>query len=165
MHSLSQPKFIRAYIILTVAMLSLVACQSNSPSEIVPTVEQATPSPAATAEPTPTIEIVAVPTRMVSLANGVFTYNDGCFKIGEDQSNGGLLLVWSLDQYSIDLKQDKVVFTDHTVYGTSGEWEFGSTVSSGGGGTSRAFISNFPYHPIPDTCTGSLWLIGSPTSH
>jgi hypothetical protein len=108
-------------------------------------------------------EVQPVFTRMAAQLQGTVTYEDGCMKINADAPNGGNTLVWPLDQYSVEIKSDRVVFEDLTPSDTSGEWIFGTHIMIGGGesGIGPPHITpDFPHLPIPDHCTGKLWIIG-----
>lgn len=104
-----------------------------------------------------------VATRLAALLQGTVTYEDGCMNVNSDSPDRAHTLVWPLDQYSIEIKSDRVIFEDQTTYGTSGEWIFGSKISISGGemyGNPSTFEPNFPHQPIPDYCTRKLWVIG-----
>ena len=147
-------------LVAVVGIIGPITALTAACSAIVP-IEFPEPDHQEFFEPSPTAVVEIFPTRMLAYASGTLTYGDGCMYLNAQHANTPLLLVWALDPYSIEIKDDRITFEDMTPYGSSSEWIFGTEVTFSGGSTTQKFMKRFPHQPIPEHCVGDLFLIGS----
>jgi len=154
---MNRTKNARKYLAVATLVLMILGCSNSTTTQRSSTSETAKPVPTAT------IAVVTFATRMAADLRGTFTYEDGCMQVDSGSPTGVRLLVWLLDQYTIEVKSDRLTYIDHLMDDRTGEWMFGSKIMSGGGETGPSSIAKLPHQPIPDHCTGKLWLIGEAT--